>query len=316
MEILVNLLVVPVLSVFLLVISLILLIPEYNNELECDRLGACRGFQRWYAKESEAWFQSEEASKVAEAPGAERCQTCDICKRIFWGLLVVNFIEERGFTWLNGMIRLWIYGVIFFRFLRSLLFHIIISQACSVDRSQRKTTKALRVERSRLLRWCLRVESRPRVKARKGREKEQKKVGFKFARWFRIWYKMCAIDSWVSSFRFWFSELKLDATRATSCRLWSGFSWSSCDLLIKVWLFDVGSKRNHKTGMEISEREDMELENLPSFEDVEVPSTNDSKEKKPKLGSKARKLLKLQKQQGQKGAKYAPVISPFFPIFN
>jgi len=60
----------------------------------------------------------------------------------------------------------------------------------------------------------------------------------------------------------------------------------------------------------------MELENLPSFEDVEVPSTNDSKQKKVKVGSKARKLLKLQKQQGQKGAKYAPVILPSFPVVN
>lgn len=76
---------------------------------------------------------------------------------------------------------------------------------------------------------------------------------------------------------------------------------------------DVGSKRNHKTGMEISERENMDLENLPSFEDVEVPLTNDSIQKKPKLGSKARKLLKLQKQQGQKGPK---ICARDFAIFS
>lgn len=60
----------------------------------------------------------------------------------------------------------------------------------------------------------------------------------------------------------------------------------------------------------------MELEDLPSHENVEVPSTNDSTKKKVKLGSKARRLLKLQKQQGQKGAKYAITLLCFFPSAN
>jgi len=58
----------------------------------------------------------------------------------------------------------------------------------------------------------------------------------------------------------------------------------------------------------------MELESLPSFEGAGAPSTDDSKQKKVKLGSKARRLLKLQKQQGQKGAKYATMVLCFFPI--
>lgn len=58
-----------------------------------------------------------------------------------------------------------------------------------------------------------------------------------------------------------------------------------------------------KPEMDTPKLEGMEIVQLPSFENVQLPSTNGSSKKKPKLGSKARKLLKLQKQQGQKGSK-------------